>query len=383
MLHSSAFTYFDIDRVISGRPFDAAVSEETERLGAKRIFLIVGGTLSRETDVVPRIEAALGKRLAGICNQMGAHSRLDEVAAAANAARAADADLILTIGGGSVTDGGKLVVLCLANGVTDMETLRLYKSPDGRAIEAPVIRQIAVPTTLSGGEFNITAGGTDPIRHVKQSYRHDLLVPRVIILDPAITIHTPEWLWLSTGIRAVDHAVEDICSSRPHPYVDGTAAHALRLLGHGLARTKDSPDDLDARMDCLMGTWLSMIGSMAGVIRGASHGIGHMLGGTAGVPHGYTSCVMLPNVLRYNLPANAPQQAKVSDAFGRPGVAAAEVVGALISGLGLPRRLRDVGVKREQFAEIASNAMHDRYIPANPRPLKRPEDIVEILEMAW
>lgn len=383
MSHSSAFTYFDIDRVISGRPFDEAIAEETERLRAKRVYLIVGGTLSRETDVVPRIEQALGVRLAGICNEMAAHSRLDEVVAAANAARAADADLILTVGGGSVTDGGKLVVLCLANGVTDMETLRKYKIPGDRETKAPVIRQIAVPTTLSGGEFNITAGGTDPVRHLKQSYRHALLVPRVIILDPAITVHTPEWLWLSTGIRAVDHAVEDICSSRPHPYVDGTAAHALRLLSHGLARTRETPGDLDARMDCLMGTWLSMIGSMAGVIRGASHGIGHMLGGTAGVPHGYTSCVMLPNVLRYNLPANEPQQAKVSAAFDRPGDAAAEVVGALISDLGLPRRLRDVGVKREQFAEIAANAMHDRYIPANPRPLMGPDDIVEILEMAW
>jgi len=108
-----------------------------------------------------------------------------------------------------------------------------------------------------------------------------------------------------------------------------------------------------------------------------------MLGGTAGVPHGYTSCVMLPNVLRYNLPANEAQQAKVSAAFDQPGDAADEVVGALISRLGLPRRLRDVDVKREQFAEIAANAMHDRYIPANPRPLKGPDDIVEILEMAW
>lgn len=240
-----------------------------------------------------------------------------------------------------------------------------------------------MPTTLSAGEFNRTAGGTDPVRHVKQSYVHPMLVPQAIILDPALTLHTPEWLWLSTGIRAVDHAVEDICSIKAHPYVDGTAAHALTLLNRGLRRVKEKPDDLNARLDCQIGTWMSMIGAMAGVVKGASHGIGHMLGGTADVPHGYTSCIMLPHVLRYNKPVNAAQQAKVSAAFGRPSDDAAEAVSDLVQSLGLPQRLRDVGVKREQFREIAEHAMHDRYIPANPRKIDGPESVIEILEMAW
>lgn len=377
------FTYFDIDRVVTGRPFEEAIAEEAERLGVRRIYLIVGGTLSRETDVLDRIRRSLKDRLAGICNRMAAHTPLDQVVDAANEAREARTDLILTVGGGSVTDGGKLVVLALANDVFDMEALRAFNRRGDRKPQAPSIRQIAVPTTLSGGEFNVSAGGTDPVRHVKQTYVHPLLVPRAVILDPALTRHTPEWLWLSTGMRAVDHAVEDICSIQPHPYVDGTAAHALALMNRGLRRTKENPDDLDARLDCLTGTWLSMIGPMAGVIRGASHGIGHMLGGTADVPHGYTSCIMLPPVLRYNEPVNAAQQAKVSAALGRPSEEAADAVGDLVQSLGLPQRLRDVGVRREQFREIAENAMHDRYIPANPRKIEGPEAIVEILEMAW
>jgi maleylacetate reductase len=377
------FTYFDIDRVVTGQPFDEALPEEAERAGAKRVYLIVGGTLSRETDVVDRLRSRLRDRLVGVCNRMAAHSPIDQAVDAAKEARKAGADLILTVGGGSVTDGGKLVVLCLANDVTDMETLRRYGRLGDLKSAAPAIRQIAVPTTLSGGEFNITAGGTDPVRHTKQSYAHPLMVPRAVILDPALTRHTPEWLWLSTGIRAVDHAVEDICSIAPHPYVDGTAAHALALLNRGLRQTKQDPGDLGARLDCLTGTWLSMIGSMAGVVRGASHGIGHMLGGTADVPHGYTSCIMLPHVLRYNEPVNAAQQQKVSAAFGRPSDDAADAVGDLVGALGLPRRLRDVGVRREQFREIAEKAMHDRYIPANPRKISGPDDVVEILEMAW
>jgi maleylacetate reductase len=377
------FTYFDIDRVVTSQPFDEAIAEEVERTSARRAFLLVGGTLSRETDTVDRIRARLKDRLAGQCNRMGAHTPIDQVVDAANQARAAKADLIVTVGGGSVTDGGKLIVLCLGNDIDDMDTLRRYGGLGDLKPRAPSIRQIAVPTTLSAGEFNRTAGGTDPVQHVKQSYVHPLLVPQAVILDPALTLHTPEWLWLSTGIRAVDHAVEDICSIKSHPYVDGTAAHALTLLDRGLRRLKNEPRDIDARLDCQIGTWMSMIGAMAGVVKGASHGIGHMLGGTADVPHGYTSCIMLPHVLRYNKPVNAAQQAKVSAAFGRPSDDASDAVSDLVRNLGLPQRLRDVGVKREQFREIAENAMHDRYIPANPRKIDGPEAVIEILEMAW
>ena len=126
------------------------------------------------------------------------------------------------------------------------------------------------------------------------------MMPRSVILDPAATVHTPEWLFLSTGIRAVDHAVEDICSINPQPLSDGTSLHALRLLSRGLRAVKADPGNLEARLDCQLGSWMSIMGSQNGVTKGASHGIGHVLGGTAGVPHGYTSCVMLPPVLRFN-----------------------------------------------------------------------------------
>lgn len=383
MTEPRLFTYAEIDRVVTGTDFDAALADELDRTGARRAFLLIGGTLSRETDTVDRIRARLGDRLVGVCNRMASHTPLDEVIAAARDARAAKADVVVTLGGGSVTDGGKLILLCLGNDVDDMEELRRYNRLGDREPAAPPIRQIAVPTTLSAGEFNHTAGGTDPVRHLKQTYHHPLFVPQTIVLDPALTRHTPEWLWLSTGIRAVDHAVEDLCSKAPHPYVDGTAAHTLALLNRGLRHTRDNPDDLDARLDAQIGAWLSMSGNMAGVVKGASHGIGHMLGGTANVPHGYTSCVMLPHVLRYNKPANGERQALVSRAFGRPDLDAADAVSDLVAALGLPQRLRDVGVKREQFREIAENAMDDRCIPTNPRPLTSPDDIVEILELAW
>ena len=223
----------------------------------------------------------------------------------------------------------------------------------------------------------------DTVRHVKESYAHALMMPRAVILDPAVTIHTPEWLFLSTGIRAVDHAVEDICSINPTPFSDGASLHALRLLAAGLPAVKANSADLDARLNCQLGAWMSIMGSQNGVAKGASHGIGHVLGGTANVPHGYTSCIMLPHVLRFNQPVNADRQAWVSEALGRPHEKAADAVAALIAGLGLPATLRDVGVKPEQLDEIAAGSMHDRWVHTNPRKIDGPAAIRELLDAAW
>jgi maleylacetate reductase len=204
-----------------------------------------------------------------------------------------------------------------------------------------------------------------------------------VVLDPRASLHTPEWLFLSTGIRAVDHAVEDICSPECQPISEAASYHALKLLGRGLSGAKADPLDLDARLDCQLGAWMSMVGSQTGVPKGASHGIGHVLGGTAHVPHGYTSCVMLPHVLRFNQPVNAERQALVSEALGRPGEPAADVVAMLIAGLGLPGRLRDVAVKPEQLDRIAELSMHDRWIHTNPRKIDGPPVIRELLDAAW
>ena len=125
-----------------------------------------------------------------------------------------------------------------------------------------------------------------------------------------------------------------------------------------------------------------MAGIVSGCRLGASHAIGHILGGSAGVPHGYTSCVMLPVVLDWNRPANGARQAELSSALGRSGVPAAEVIGDLISGLGLPRRLGEVGVEKARVAELASHCMLDDWTFSNPRPIRSPEQVREILSRA-
>jgi alcohol dehydrogenase class IV len=239
-----------------------------------------------------------------------------------------------------------------------------------------------VPTTLSGGEFSAISGVTDERTSVKELIRHPGIMPRTVILDPAVTVHTPQWLWLSTGIRAVDHCVEGICSGEAHPYGDAQALQGLALLARGLPRVKADPMDLQARLDCQMGTWLSMGPLASGVPMGASHGIGYVLGAAFGIPHGHTSCIMLPAVMRWNKSVNAARQELVASAMGHPGKDAGEVLKALISGLGMPASLGAVKIGAESFSRIAEQAMGTPWVPRNPRPIAGPAQVREILELA-
>ena len=387
---SGAYRFPAMESVIYGKPFTDAIKDEVERADAHAVFVLASGTLERETDLVARLKATLGNRFAGLHAKIGSHTPRIDCVAAANAARAAGADLIVTLGGGSVTDAAKIVAMCLANDITDAQQLDNFRArvdADGTItrphIAAPKLRTITIPTTLSAGEYTASAGCTDTARNVKESFGHPMMMAKSVVLDPATTIHTPEWLFLSTGIRAVDHAVEDICSPQCQPMSEGASMHALRLLAHGLRGAKADPKDLDARLECQLGAWMSMIGSQTGVPKGASHGIGHVLGGTAHVPHGYTSCVMLPHVLRFNRTVNADRQALVSEAFGDKNASAADLVAGLIADLGLPSRLRDVGVKEDQLDRIAELSMHDRWIHTNPRKIDDPPVVREILDAAW
>jgi maleylacetate reductase len=387
---TGAYRFPAMESVIYGRNFADAVKDEVERADAHAVFVLASGTLARETELVDRLKAALGNRFAGLCAKIGSHTPRVDCVAAANAARAAGADLIVTLGGGSVTDAAKIVAMCLANDITDAQQLddfRARTDADGKTtrphIEAPKIRTITIPTTLSAGEYTASAGCTDTVRNVKESFGHPMMMAKAVVLDPAPTVHTPEWLFLSTGIRAVDHAVEDICSPQCQPMSEGASIQALKLLAHGLRGVKADPKDLDARLECQLGAWMSMIGSQTGVPKGASHGIGHVLGGTAHVPHGYTSCVMLPHVLRFNHTVDSDRQALVSGALGDKDAPAADLVAGLVADLGLPSRLRDVGVKEDQLDLIAELSMHDRWIHTNPRKIDGPAVVREILDAAW
>jgi maleylacetate reductase len=383
-VHQGRVVFGAMDEVVFGRPAAAAVVEQMDRLGARRAFLMVSGTLNRETGEIEKIRNSLGARWAATFDAMPPHTPREAVIAAAEQARAANADLIVTVGGGSITDGAKAVQICLANDIRTVDDIDKVRANRGVVppMAAPSVRQISVPTTIAGGEFSALAGVTNQRSKVKEMLRHDLVMPRAVILDPAVTLHTPEWLWLSTGIRAVDHCVEGLCSREAHPYADAQALKGLSMLAQSLPRVKADPHDLDARMNCQIGTWLSMGPLSSGVPMGASHGIGYVLGAEFGVPHGYTSCVMLPSVMRWNKPDNAERQAQVSAAMGKTGEDAGDVLDRFIRDLGLPRSLQDVRIGPEQFDRIAQQAMATPWVPRNPRKIDGPAQVREILVLA-
>ena len=207
---------------------------------------------------------------------------------------------------------------------------------------------IAISTTLSASEYKGTAGVTLSATNSKQSFNHPLMTPRTVILDPAATLDTPLWLLFATGIRAVDHACEGFCNPKANPATEPQSLQGLRLLHRSMPRIKSDPGDLDARMEAQFGMWQAIAPSQSGVAMGASHGIGYALGATFGVPHGHTSCVMLPAVLTWNATVNGERQKALSEAMGAPARPAGEL------GQGARRRARPADViarRRNQARE--------------------------------
>lgn len=389
-LAKGAFLVQAVERIVFGEPAGAALVAEAERVGAQRVFVMSTRSLARLGDgPLQRIETALGHRHAGTFSAISAHSPREDVIAGANAARAANADLLVAVGGGSVIDATKAMQMCLWLGLETPASMEPYRSGiDGakpKAFDMPAggIRMVAVSTTLSASEFTATAGITDAATNSKQSFVHRQLTPRTIILDPEATLDTPDWLLFCTGIRAVDHAVESYCNVRANLATEALSLQGLRLLSRALPAIKRDPGNLQARLEAQFGMWQAISPGASGVPTGASHGIGYALGATYGVPHGHTSCVMLHAVLKWNAAVNAERQRALSDAMGQPGRTASDLVRELVTGLDQPVTLRGVGIVRENFDEIAKRALTYRPVQVNPRAITTPDHVKEILELAW
>jgi alcohol dehydrogenase class IV len=390
-MHESGTHLFPaMDRVVFGKPAAKALAAEATRLGAQRVFLVVSRTLNTRTNEIAKMREALGDRVAGVFDGIPQHTSREAVAQATQAALDARADLVVAVGGGSVVDAAKIMTLCMEHRITDpglegLDPFETKPGPDGRPVRpdfrGPTVRMIAIPSTLSGGEYNAGCLVTDTKRKLKQTFFHPRMMPLAILLDPQLALHAPETLWIGSGTRAMDHAIEALCSKSGTPLVDAVVLEGIRRMADALRRSKADPQDLAARRDGQLASWLCSYGLQSRVPMGASHAVGHVLGGTCGVPHYLCTPAMMPGVLAFNEPETREAQQALAQALGRPGEPAAQVFREFVGSLGLPTRLADVGVGAEQFDLISRNTMTEFFIFSNPRKVATPADVVQLLQL--
>lgn len=386
----SIITMPKMDRVILSNDASVALLDEIDRLASNRVFLVASATLSKKTKVVDELIHTLGRRFSGIYTGVTPHTPSSAVIDCANHARRTNPDLIVTIGGGSITDAGKITALCLSHGIEKPEQLiPFFNTVDENGIRRepvfspPDVRVLCIPTTLSGGEFNYRAGVTNTQYGTKNIIGQPKMIPISVILSPNISRHTPLNLFLSTGIRALDHAIETLCSIDANPYTDAISLQAIKLLHKGLQDLHTNEGNDSTRLDCHVGAWLSMTGVIGQLRLGASHAIGHVLGAHAGVSHGITSCVMLSAVMRYNEKHLGSDFSKISEAMGNIAQSPSDNIARLVQDLHLPFRLRDCGVRAEMLQAIAQASMAEPWIYSNFRPIQSWHDVLGLLESAY
>jgi alcohol dehydrogenase class IV len=363
------YTFLPQERIIHGAGSLVRLSSEADRLACRRAWIITGHSLATQTPLIQRAEAVLGARHAGTYAGIRQHAPERDIAEATHAAREGRADLLVSVGGGSPIDATKAVARSLAGG------------------DGTFPPHIAVPTTLSAAEFSHLAGFTEEATKTKTGFADVRATPRVVILDPEMTVATPMWLWLASGIRALDHAVETLYSPGDHPVNDVLALQAIRGLFEFLPRSRAEPEDLAVRQQCQLAAWMSYFGpASANAAAGLSHTIGKRIGATYDVPHGVTSCIILPHVMRYKATSDtdasrlAPMARALDVVADRASnreaaLAAADAVAGLVRQLELPSRLRDVNVPQDALEDIARAAA----VGDSPQVA----EVIETLHRAW
>ncbi|KAI0745044.1 alcohol dehydrogenase IV [Earliella scabrosa] len=334
-------------------------------LGAKRALVVTGRSLFQKTDVVKTVEDILKQRNAygATFYEIGEHAPVAGIKAAAHKFKEVGADIIVSVGGGSPIDASK-AILYFVQGETG----------------GPYLRQIAIPTTLSAAEYTVNAGYTSEDGH-KVAVSSPELVPAGIILDAELTLSTPERLWLSTGLRALDHAVENLYRPFVPPPLKHLCYAALADLFTYLPKSKADPTDIEARQKLQIASWMSLwpLRLEKYSALGLSHALGHKLGARYGIPHGITSCLTLAPVVALKAEVASPEDkewlAGALFHLRKPSTGSVEgdilklslEIQQLVDGLGLRSTLVQYNVPRGDIAQIAELAVGSRDDPVYPK----------------
>ncbi len=351
------YVFPPMDKVTFGPGTVESLPQEVERLAGKRILIITTASVAAKSPLLKRVEDLLGDCHVATFSEVRQHTPSGTVVAAVEAAQANHANMLVSLGGGSVIDATKACILALAR--------------DAGAF----LPHVALPTTLSASEFSPMFGVTDEKTKLKTGGSSPFVEPQLAILDVDLTEHTPDWLWLASGIRALDHAVETVYAPNHQPATDATSLEAIRLIFKHLPVSVHGEQRRAARQQCQIASWLSFFG-VSNITLGLSHGLGREIGPRYDVPHGYTSAILLPKVMAYLLPETLERQALIAAAAGadvhgkaepEAAVEAPAAVSHLVAELGLPQRLRDVGVPEADLSSLAGGR----------------EDVLHVLREAW
>lgn len=366
MIHD--FTECGPDRVVSGIGALTELPGILESLGCERAMVMTGRTLATKTDLVKQVEKTLGRRHAGTFSGCGQHVPESTVTASVAQAKECRTDCIVVFGGGSPIDTAKMVVLKLKE-----------------AGQAPV-RQVVIPTTLSAGEFTFAAGMTDEETRIKHVHVDPVMQPEVILYDPELCRPTPADLWLTTGIKSLDHAVEGLWWPDCHPLLETLRLGAIADLTANLAASRD-PDALEARLACQHAAWKSIWGLLGAKKVGfrLSHPLGHQIGARWDVPHGVTSCIALPAAARFLKDRTGAAQAQIAAAMGMPDAdGAAPAIEAFFDTLEIPRRLSETGAKRDEIPLVAKAVADElAHLGAPDADIATPEALSSLLDGLW
>lgn len=394
-----------------GLPFHEAAAWHAENtFHASRIYVIVSGTISKTQDW-SNLQDALGKdKIVGVRYGIKPHTPLAEVFELTADLKKTRPDLVITLGGGSIIDGVKLARVFAANDILTTEARKAFldktkaflgRKDDPEDVAPADIPCIFIPTSLSGGEWTQASGATDTEGH-KAAYKHASMFADLVICDPALTLPLPDRFWFSTGVRTIDHCVEGLSGTSEFEGADAirdAVAETLRTILSNLLATKTGDhDDLHARLQCQLST--AIISRTPAIGVGPSHGIGHQLG-PLGVGHGETSCILLPNVLKFNCKygdeLTRTRQERIRGIFwSEPALRrlfrergleegsadAGDLFDAYLRVLGMPRTLKGMGIRRDQFEALVETSLRDPCTLMGPVKIGR-EGVLEILDMAW
>jgi alcohol dehydrogenase class IV len=387
------FNFTRLERVIFGPGKVAALANELDRRGLKRAVVVTGKTLGG-SELLDKVTQALGSRCMTVYKGAQQHVPLRTVRELVVEIKRVDADCLISFGGGSPIDTAKVAAAAILNGREPGVAHHIDFGGMAAKVDAERdLVEIALPTTLSAGEYTPAGGVTDEDTRIKGGVVDPRLQPRTIINDPTLTLRTPQWLWAATGMRAFDHAVEAIYSIRHQPISDTLAVKAISMLLNHLPASLETSGDktLMHRGYCQMAAWFSIFGGM-NTRFGVSHALGHQIGPKWNIAHGVTSCITMPHAMRFMADIAPERFGPIAEGLGVPfdlanphpgAMDCADRVAQFIAKFDVPHTLKDAGVPHGEIHQIAATVLDEvERAKVVDRPVTR-EEIVGLLEAAY